>query len=772
MNKKSKWGYKKGSEFRDEPFIDIKSNLIDMSETPEDLLLIPDKGKPQVGKAFSGQILFPQAKKVREIPMKRLQHGGNFGLAGESTVPVSPFISLKPFINKYKLSHGGVISYMATLPLEQQIQFAEEFDGFDSDTQLEVEQYLKGGYYKNGGVSEYQRGGKPNAELEDDETLITPDGELQKITGKKHSEGGEEVSLPGGTRIYSQYLKAPQEIVKEVLGKESKKKMSYADLSKKFPTQPYIDILDDPKSDDYQKTTAQIKLANNLGRLDTIFFAQEKEKEINDNVTFQHGGIKKYQMAGMTPSQGFQSAPVQYYPYFSKDKGTTGYFNFSDISNRFQNTPVENVVVDPTTKSMFMRRSDGSYDYVGKQPDTFPKQTQSNSTIPTTEYGKGLYSTPLTRTPTTSTNVPPTPLTFFRPVVEEEYVPQVPTDLQLVVPEKTKTYELPEVVVSGRRTKSRPKTKSNVTQPNSPTPTPEVPQYDLWQTPLPLEVLPQRNVPVVSIGNSEEVNQVVPNPEQVADIIIGQDDKDYPGTPKRDFKFGISPELAGTIADIGLALGDKLRVSEPTYYNRQKTPLFTRFVDFDDKEVQRMYDKNIQQIQQSNMPESVKQAQINELTSKYQDYQAKVDFTNLQRYETKRERDTDKLQKYVDYNIDQRVADLDNYRQRKARVDELRYMFNAQRKSRIVNSLKSYTEYVDQINKTNEFTPNYKVNTITGRIEYKPQQQTNLTENILNQYAKSSNNKIDLGGGASARVIGDVMVITDKEGKISTQKLN
>lgn len=770
MNKKSKWGYKKGSEFRDEPFIDIKSNLIDMSETPEDLLLIPDKGKPQVGKAFSGQILFPQAKKVREIPMKRLQHGGNFGLAGESTVPVSPFISLKPFINKYKLSHGGVISYMATLPLEQQIQFAEEFDGFDSDTQLEVEQYLKGG------MNEYQRGGKPNAELEDKETLITPDGELQKITGKKHSEGGEEVNLPGGTRIYSQYLKAPKEVVKEVLGKESKKKMSYADLSKRFPTQPYIDILDDPKSDDYQKTTAQIKLANNLGKLDTIFFAQEKEKEINDNVTFQHGGIKKYQMAGMTPSQGFQSAPVQYYPYFSKDKGTTGYFNFSDISNRFQNTPVENIVVDPTTKSMFMRRSDGSYDYVGKQPDTFPKQTQSNSSVPTTEYGKGLYSTPLTRTPTTSTNVPPTPLTFFRPVVEEEYVPQVPTDLQLVVPEKTKTYELPEVVVSGRRTKSRPKTKSNVTQPNAPTPTPEVPKQSNLLKFYPrssVDERPEMDIEqVVSNRNFNQTTDVVPNPEQVADIIIGQDDKNYPGTPKRDFKFGISPELAGTIADIGLALGDKLRVSEPTYYNRQKTPLFTRFVDFDDKEVQRMYDKNIQQIQQSNMPESVKQAQINELTSKYQDYQAKVDFTNLQRYETKRERDTDKLQKYVDYNIDQRVADLDNYRQRKARVDELRDMFNTQRKSRIVNSLKSYAEYADQINKTNEFTPNYKVNPITGRIEYKPQQQTNLTKNILNQYAKSSNNKIDLGGGATARIIGDVMVITDKEGKISTQKLS
>lgn len=703
MDKKSKWGYKKGSEFRGEPFIDIKSNLIDMSETPEDLLLIPDKGKPQIGKAFSGQVLFPQAKKVREIPMKRFQHGGNFGLAGESTVPVSPFISLKPFINKYKLKYGGVIDYMTNLPEEQQYLFAEEFDSFDKDTQDEIADYLKGGYYQMGGVNEYRRGGKPNAELEDKETLITPDGELQKITGKKHSEGGEEVNLPGGTRIYSEYIKAPQEVVRQVLGKESKKKMSYADLSKKFPTQPFIDILDDPKSDDYQKTSAQIKLANNLGKLDTIFFAQEKEKESKSNDKFQYGGIKKYQMAGKV------------------------------------NPTFEDYIFGRVQPMDYQQLSDYPYDY--PKVHTEPSPTVTTGVVLNLRNDKPIQ-------------------TINLPEVE-------------IVDESTNK---PVPQISNRRTKSRPKTKSDITQPNAPVTDTEISKQSNLLKFYPrssVDERPEMDIEqVVSNRNFNQTADVVPNPEQVADIIIGEDDKHYPGTPKRDFKFGISPELAGTIADIGLALGDKLRVSEPTYYNRQKTPLFTRFVDFDDKEVQRMYDKNIQQIQQSNMPESVKQAQINELTSKYQDYQAKVDFGNLQRYEAKRERDTEKLQKYVDYNVDQRVADLDNYRQRKARVDELRDMFNAQRKSRIVNSLKSYAEYADQINKANEFTSNYKVNPITGRIDYKPQQQTNLTENILNQYAKSSNNKIDLGGGATARIIGDVMVITDKEGKISTQKLS
>lgn len=777
MNKKSIFGYRRDSPYLNEPFIEIEGNKIDMSNTDIDLMAVPDKGKPKFLKGGSGVHTFKGAKKVTEIPM--YQHGGNFGLAGENTIPMSPFISLKPFINKYKLKYGGVIDYMSTLPEEQQYLFAEEFDNFDEDTQEEISEYLKGGYYQKGGVSNYQTGGEPNAELEDGETLIEPDGELSKIEGKKHSEGGEKVNLPSGTRIYSQYLKAPKEVVKEVLGKESKKKYSYADLSKKFPTQPSIIVLSDPNSDQYEKTTAELTLANNLGKLDTIFYAQEKEKEQKVNNTFKYGGLKKYQMAGMidNPSEGFQKAPVQYYDYFSKDQGTVGYFNLSNISNRFQPTGTDNVLVDPDTNSMFMRRSDGSYDYVGVQSTPITNVTSNKVTM----TGQGidyLNDYPFVHTepsPTVTTGVVLN-LKNQNPVVqlEEEYVPQIPTDLQIVMPERTKNYELPKVVPNNRGTKSRPKSKSKPANSNVPVIVPQVPEQsesDLWQVPLPLEKLPQRTY---SNLTSQPAVSTVPTVNQVADIIVSEDDQDYVPTKKKwDWsKFGVSPELAGTVADIGLALSDRLRVSEPTYYDRTKTPLFTRFVDFDDKEVQRMYDKNIQQIQQSNIPEQVKQAQISELTSKYQDYQAKVDYGNLQRYEAKRERDTDKLQSYLDTNIDQRVADIESYRMRKARVDQLRDAFKAQRKSRIVNSLKSYAEYVDQISKANEFTPNYRINAITGKIDYRPQQQSRLKDNILQQYQKRNQSRIDLGGGATGQIMGNVLIITDKDGKVTTQKLD
>lgn len=691
MNK-SKWGYKKGSPYSNEPYIDIQGNDITMVGVPYNILALPDNDKPIIMKSGKNY-KFPNSKSVREIPIK--QHGGNFGLAGESTMPMSPFISLKPFINKYKLKYGGVIDYMSNLPEEQQYLFAEEFDGFDKKTKDEIADYLSGGYYQTGGNVPVQISvNQGNAELEGGETLIDSSQKLKQVKGKKHSEGGEEMNLEEGTRIYSEYTKAPQEVVKQVLGKESKKKYSYADLSKRFPTQPSISILSDPKSDDYEKTTASLTLANNLGKLDTIFFAQEKEKQGKEGKRFQAGGTFEDYMFGRT------NAPA----------------------------------------------------------------------IPQVEYGKGLYSVPFTRTPTTSTNVAPTPLTFYNPVVEleDEYVPTVPTDLQLAMPKRNE----PQVPITSRK-KS---VYSRKTKPDKPTNNSTVPQVseplesDLWQVPLPLEQLPKRPYSTLTLSQANPV----PKANEVAEIMVSEDDKDYVPTKKKwDWsKIGISNELAGTIADIGLALSDKLRVSEPTFYDRTKTPLFTRFVDFDDKEVQRMYDKNIQQIQQSRIPEQVKQAQINELTSKYQDYQAKVDYGNLQRYEGKRERDTDKLQRYLDTNIDQRVADIESYRMKKARVDELRDAFKAQRKSRIVNSLKAYAEYADQISKANEFTPQYRVNPVTGRIDFRENQQSQLKDNILQQYQKKNQSRIDLGMGATGQIMGNVLIITDKDGKVTTQKLD
>lgn len=859
MKHKSLLGYRADSPYQNEPFIEIDGSVIDMSETPIDLIAIPDKGKPKLLKGGTGLHKFKGAKKVTEVPA--YQHGGTnimSGLAGESTVPVSPFIDLKPFIDKYKLQYGGVIDYMTTLPLEVQGQFAQDFESLDKGEKDEVVKMMCGGKYQDGGdmdtyltkakkynkdvqkflqdlrlptdgtlpyeeelllpaekalfrpraeskliqregdkytgqpievtkdkvkaqmpdawattletnlppkkpnvavptklptllgsitsgttpptiqsqynlqengnliplnkkaydyimrgkllkeyktgktldntivipryqiggISEYQRGGQENAELESGETLIGNDGELQKITGKKHSEGGEKVSLPNGTRIYSEFLDVPNEVASEVLGKETKKKYSYAQLSKKFPTKPYLEILQEDE-DEYKVEGAKIKLANNLAKLDTLFFAQEQEKQNKDMNKFQYGGIKKYQLAGETPP------------------------TFQDYLNSIY------------------QGEDYSYDY---------------------------------------------------PVVHTEPSPTVTTGvvLNLRNDKPIQTINLPEIEILDSKDKSvntqvsirKPQPKStrkpvgNRTNPL--TPVTQDTESDLWQVPLPLDTLPQRSYS--SLTSNSGLVPSTPTQEVAEAIVETSDERSYPGTTKDKWKFGISNKLAGTIADIGLAMSDKLNVKEPTLYNRQKTPLFTRFVDFDDQDVARTFSLRSQQIQNSNMPEQVKQAQLSALNSEYQDYQAKVDFANLQRYEQKREMDTNKLQQYTDNNIDIKVEDMEFYNQRRARVEELRDAFKSQRKSRIVNSLKQYAQFADDVRYKNELSDNYALNPITGNIQFKEKGKSNLENNLLRQF-QQSNPKIDLGQGSTGQMIGNLFVVTDKDGKVSVNKI-
>lgn len=659
MNKKLKslLGYRHDSPFKDEPYIDIQSNNIDMSQTDRDLILIPNKGKPVIAKAGSGGYLFPNSTQVREIPL--------YQAGGVSMKPVSPFMDLKMFKNRYKLEQlptyqeGGILdNYIRTLPEEQQNLFMGEFQSLEPDVQQEV-LFMLGGKYQMGGT----------AEVEGDETAVLPDSELVEFKGKKHKDGGIKVDLPNGTRIYSEYSTAPAEIVEQVLGKKTKGKMSYADLSKKFPTKPYMEILSDEKSDEYERNGAQLKLMNNLSKLDTIFYAQEAEKKSSGD---------KFQMGGEVQPQ-----------------------------------------------------------------------------------------------------VPPTPLTYYIPPIkgqgEQEFLLQMPDIQNPIAPnyEFDITNKRKQNISQVRSKQSNKRTKPvlDLTGADS----------DLLEIPLPFGQLPMADNQVVSQGIQAPETAPTLNQGDSQDysfdensLQVSEDDKDFPLRSKEN-RFGISSKLAGTIADIGLALSDKLRVSEPTLYDRRKYPLFTRFVDFDDKEVQRMYDKGIQQIQNSNLPEAQKQAQISELLSKYQDYQGKVDYNNLQRYENKREGDTNKLQQYLDQNIDIKVADTQDYKERKSRVEDLKNQFLAQRKSRIINSLKAYANYADTISRANElYTDNYLISPITGKISYRPTEQSKLsdTESLVAQYRQNANNKVSLPNGATLTMLNESTgIVTDSNGKTEVVKL-
>ena len=70
-------------------------------------------------------------------------------------------------------------------------------------------------YQKGGRTAEIMTGSfidgnenhpNPNTEVEKGEYLQTPDGGTMEVMGKKHSDGGEMLDLPGGTKVISDYL--------------------------------------------------------------------------------------------------------------------------------------------------------------------------------------------------------------------------------------------------------------------------------------------------------------------------------------------------------------------------------------------------------------------------------------------------------------------------------------------------------------------------------------------------------------------------------------
>lgn len=565
---------------------------------------------------------------------------------------------------------------------------------------------------------QYQDGGSVNrqiVEVEDNETVKQPNGELYQFNGATHAQGGIDAALEPGSKIFSEYLKARPEVIKAVTGRDTKQKMSYADLSKKFDTTKWSKILQNPDSDKFELETASLKMAGNNAMLETIFSAQELDKQKDNKNKYQNGG-----------------------KVLASDS--------------------DKIFFDPITKTWVGRRDDGSFFPKDKTID-FTKQNQN-------PFDQSLYGSEnqLNQSNTSPWNVQvnAVPGEFIIP-------PKNPGDLN---PEGSN--QTLDIVEPQRNNKVSPVTpvKTQSTTGNKPIVTKREVTTD--------------EVPILSkIANFNQLD-TKELPDQVTSENAGSapDISDYISDTTSQYqdnsinstnKFGISPKLIGTLLDIGLAASDKLTVQNPQFRDLRKYPIFSRFVDFEDKEVSRNYALNIQQIQNSNLPEQVKQSRIADLNAQLQDYQAKIDYSNVQRYEQKIGQDTEKLQSYINANIDQNYQDIERYNAQKARVDYLRDQFKAQKKSRIVNSIRSYMDYVDDTNMKNQiYADNYKVNPYTGKVQFTGQKTDPLksTEQQLNQYAQNSKNQVSLPNGASLTMLNESTgIVTDSTGKTEIVKL-
>lgn len=107
--------------------------------------------------------------------------------------------------NRYALG-GGVDELLAMFEEGggNPNDFASAYGEQDKRPQLSPEELLTGEFIQQ---APPQAGVDPNAEVENKEFVQHPDGEVQKVVGRPHSQGGERLSLEPGTTVISDKVK-------------------------------------------------------------------------------------------------------------------------------------------------------------------------------------------------------------------------------------------------------------------------------------------------------------------------------------------------------------------------------------------------------------------------------------------------------------------------------------------------------------------------------------------------------------------------------------
>jgi len=194
-------------------------------------------------------------------------------------------------LSKGKDEKGDYISYYDTYDLHPELPLGVKTDVlpgknfdvydriyYDSNTG-KMKQFAQGGRYYSG-----KGDGSGNAELEDDEIFRTPDGEMDKVNGKTHAEGGEQYNLPQNTEILGKNI-APNGI-------------SYKENGDKLMRQysKYTKILEN-KPTALAKKTASMMLNKVQGNYTNLMNTQEAEKQ-QQNQMFAYGGLSMYPDGG------------------------------------------------------------------------------------------------------------------------------------------------------------------------------------------------------------------------------------------------------------------------------------------------------------------------------------------------------------------------------------------------------------------------------------------------------------------------------------------
>lgn len=167
---------------------------------------------------------------------------------------------------------------------------------------------------------------QPNAELEDGEVFRTPDGNMEKVNGRTHAQGGEQYNLPEGTQILGK-MQSPefQKQYKQLGDKLKNAQDKYEKVLKNRPTT-------------IAKQTAMMMLNKAHTAFDGLMKEQESQKSNNPQEgTYANGGqIPKYGLGSfasgiINTGVGLFSKPKQYDAY-KYDPNSSSNYTAQDVS--------------------------------------------------------------------------------------------------------------------------------------------------------------------------------------------------------------------------------------------------------------------------------------------------------------------------------------------------------------------------------------------------------------------------------------------------------
>ena len=129
-----------------------------------------------------------------------------------------------------------------------------------------------------------------NIEAEGGETVLTDLNDsgqfgLYNITGPRHGSGGVPMFLPEQSFVFSdtQKMKLNRKELAE-FGVESKKKMTPAQVSKKYQLNEFIGAMESEDVDPIKFKSAELMIDKNQNKLSKLAFAQESKKNFDDGV--------------------------------------------------------------------------------------------------------------------------------------------------------------------------------------------------------------------------------------------------------------------------------------------------------------------------------------------------------------------------------------------------------------------------------------------------------------------------------------------------------